>query len=210
MKVPARLAAVLALIAFAFPRASAASWAPETAGLVQGAHRRLEISDASRPVRNFGEIEPGVLRGAQPSGAAAYRFLKDSGVSVVMNLRYFHNDDQALCRRYGLSCVRFPILLFPGEDEFFNWAELRKAFAFVLARRRGGRVVFIHCRDGSDRTGVLAAALVIRGSRLPRAELWSQVQLMMREYGFHDVYFSLKRRVRDWIFHPSRYPWICT
>ncbi|HVC09942.1 MAG TPA: hypothetical protein VNH15_08400 [Elusimicrobiota bacterium] len=210
MKVPARLAAALLLAVLVCSRASAAFWPPETAGLVQSARHRLEISSARRPIGNFGEIEPGVFRGAQPSGAAAYLFLKEAGVSVVVDLRYLHKDDQTLCRRYGLSCARFPIMLFPGQDEFFNWTELKRAFFFVLAERRAGRVVFIHCRDGADRTGVLAAALVIRASHLSPAELWSHIWLTMRGYGFHDVYRSLKRRVQNWVFHPSRYPWICT
>ncbi len=204
---PLSRAVLLAALACSVP-AAASPWAPNTAGLIQAARRGLKAS--SRPhIANFGRIEPGVFRGAQPSGAAAYRFLRGSGVSVVVNLRYFHKDSRALCRRYGLSCVRFPLMLFPGQSAFFNWAELRKAFAFVLAQRRAGRAVFIHCRDGSDRTGVLAAALVIRSSRLAPQALWDRVWRMMRSYRFHGVFLNLKRRVRDWIFHPSHYPWIC-
>ena len=200
-------AGLLAVLLCSFA-AAAPGWAPNTAGLIQAARRGLKTSSRP-PIANFGRIEPGVFRGAQPSGAAAYRFLRGAGVSVVVNLRYFHKDNRALCRRYGLSCVRFPLMLFPGQGAFFDWVELRKAFAFVLAQRRAGRAVFIHCWDGADRTGVLAAALVIRNSRLTPRALWGRVWRMMRRYRFHGVYLTLKGRVRDWVFHPSCYPWIC-
>ncbi|MDE1976179.1 MAG: hypothetical protein KGI84_02835 [Elusimicrobia bacterium] len=209
MKPLPRAAGALLFAALACSASAAVSpWAPDTAGLVQAARRQLKAS-ARRPVGNFGEIEPGIFRGAQPSGAAAYRFLRAKGVSVVVNLRCLHKDDQTLCRRYGLSCVRFPLMLFPGQGVFFNWMELRRAFEFVLTQRRAGRVLFIHCRDGADRTGVLAAALTIRNSRLAPRPLWIRVWRMMRRYRFHGVFLTLKGRVRDWIFHPSRYPWIC-
>lgn len=193
------------------------TWAPQGSVFAQHVRarlrRRFSLSPAAPSIRNFGKVEPGVFRGAQPSGAAAYAFLKDSGISIIVNLRYFHSDDQRLCYRYGLSCVQFPLLLLPGQDAFFNWRVLREAFAFTLTQSQAGRTVFIHCKDGSDRTGVLAAALLLRVAALSReqisrAELWRKIRRVMKNFGFHSFFIFLKLRVRDWIFHPASTPWI--
>ncbi len=127
----------------------------------------------SIPLGNFGvvltqgidarrNIRDGVVfRGGSLDNEASYAFLRDIGVSAVVNLQSLHRGDPALCAKYGLKCLESGILPF----DFISLTKspaFQEAFRFVLDERKAGKKVYIHCMKGKDRTGALAAALIIR------------------------------------------------
>ncbi len=172
------------------------------------------------PPPNFGMVSEGIYRGSRPKTAENFDYLKNLGVSTVIDLEYFHEDSSTLCRRYGLNCVRKPLLLFPLDDEFFDWKTFREAFRLVLSERAQGRTVYFHCKDGSDRTGALAAALMIRSAvcnvspgSAPNSraqdDLWARIDQTLRQYGFHKVFVILHEKIKSWIYDPSDNRWLC-
>ena len=165
---------------------------------------------------NFGMVSEGIYRGGRPKTAGNFDYLKNLGVSTVIDLEYFHEDSPVFCRPRGLNCVREPLLLFPFGDEFFNWKTFREAFRLVLSERAQGRVVYFHCKDGSDRTGALAAALMIRNAACgvpldaaARNALWTRIDQTLSQYGFHEVFAFLHEKIKSWIYDPSNNRWLC-
>ncbi len=172
------------------------------------------------PPPNFGAVAKGIYRGSRPKTAGNFDYLKNLGVSTVIDLEYFHEDSPTLCRRYNLNCVREPLLLFPLDDAFFDWKTFRAAFSLVLSEHARGRAVYFHCKDGSDRTGALAAALMIRSAvcgvgqdaaQNGRAQdaLWARVDRTLSQYGFHKVFFVLHEKIKSWVYDPSNKRWLC-
>ncbi len=166
------------------------------------------------PIPNFGQVEPGIYRGATLSKDNQYRFLKENlGADDIVDLR-LKPDNQDSCRAWSLNCENFPIRLsFPGEDAVFNWKIFKKAFFFTLSERAAGRRVYFHCKKGSDRTGALAAALLIREKACGRDfnpdELWSEVESQLKQHHFHPVFIFLKKDIRSWVYHLDENPWLC-
>ncbi|HAH31290.1 MAG TPA: hypothetical protein DCL44_03135 [Elusimicrobia bacterium] len=128
---------------------------------------------ANSPMGNFGVVsaqdsdnrkngrEWVVYRGSSLDNEAAYAFLRDIGVSVSVNLQSSHPSDLELCAKYGLTCRKFGIYPF-DRVSLTRSSEFQAAFRFVLEERKAGHKVYIHCMKGKDRTGALAAALMIR------------------------------------------------
>ncbi|MDA8324787.1 MAG: tyrosine-protein phosphatase [Nitrospiraceae bacterium] len=153
----------------------------------------------SIPIGNFGvvlsqeagartSIRDGVVyRGGSLDNEASYAFLRELGVSAVVNLQSFHRGDPALCAKYGLTCRESGILPF----DFISLTRSRafqEAFRFVINERKAGHKVYIHCMKGKDRTGALAAALTIReracGGDFDKVKLQDTVETSLKEHHF--------------------------
>lgn len=153
----------------------------------------------SIPIGNFGvvlsqggdirkNIRDGVVyRGGSLDNESSYAFLRDIGVSAVVNLQSSHQADLALCTKYGLKCQESGILPF----DFISLTKssaFQEAFRFVLEERKAGKKVYIHCMKGKDRTGALAAALMIReracGGDLDKARLRDTIEESLKAHNF--------------------------
>lgn len=99
---------------------------------------------------------PNVYRGPRPRHARDVADLRDLGVTTVLGLqdswleRFEINDEAVWVTRAGLSWLYFPMsmLLPPTRHRLGQATELLER-----ARERGP--VYVHCRDGVDRTGCL-------------------------------------------------------
>lgn|GEM_PF-6456862 len=103
---------------------------------------------------NLGHVTPTLLRGGQPT-AEGLRRLAAMGVRVVVNLRRETAPDageQALVESLGMQYVAIPMHGVWAPTD----AELAAALSVLCAHR--GEAVFVHCRRGAERTGVVVAA----------------------------------------------------
>ncbi|RYZ50833.1 MAG: hypothetical protein EOP07_22275, partial [Proteobacteria bacterium] len=59
-------------------------------------------------VSNYGQVGPHLFRGGQLSDNEwRFMFLSKVGVKKIINLQYFHSDDDPrLCAKYGMTCNR--------------------------------------------------------------------------------------------------------
>lgn len=116
------------------------------------------------PIANFAAVDQRLWRGARPSREQAL-WLAAQGVATALDLEWEGADD-ALFTGTGVACVRdedFELLplIDPGE------ANEHVLFA-LAAIRDAAPIVYVHCRDGQNRTGVVCAAyrLLILGQPL--------------------------------------------
>jgi protein tyrosine/serine phosphatase len=127
-----------------------------------------------------------LLRGAQPK-EAGFASLAEMGVVTVIDLRAGHDEREA-CEARGLRCVHIPMHAWNAEEEDVV------RFLSVVAHEEN-RPVFVHCRRGADRTGMVVAVyrVVVQG--------WSK-QDALREmtegpYDYNPLWKNLTRYVRN-------------
>jgi|SRR5581483_11152075 len=100
-------------------------------------------------VRNFGEVTPNLYRGGKPT-KAGLAALARMGVDIVVDVGSDEHERRE-ATKLGMRYVAIPWHCYHKKDDFF-------ARFLSLVRTNPGKRVFVHCRLGSDRTGMMVAA----------------------------------------------------
>lgn len=175
--------------------------------------------ESSGPIPNFGTVVEGVYRGARVSKEEQFKFLKDAGVNTLVNVSWPARDDKDLCEKYGFDCSYNAVKIVPGADLYFGMKDLKGAFDLTVEELKAGRKVYIHCHFGRERTGILAAALMIRQSmcdpvrqRDPRLKekTWEVVEASFKKFGYKMTYEKPFKEMKSWItdFEGNK-AWLC-
>lgn len=98
-------------------------------------------------IPRFEQVAPGLFRGGQPT-PAGFELLRARGIRTVINLRQ-ELDEKAQVEKLGFEYVHIPL---NGWDRVSDQA-LKRFFAVV--NTPACQPVFVHCKYGSDRTGVM-------------------------------------------------------
>ncbi len=98
---------------------------------------------------NLHQVSTTLYRGAQPS-ALGMRELQRMGIRTVISLRD-HHDDRDLLIATGISLERIRFSTWHAEDE-----DVVRFLRIVTDPSM--QPVFVHCKHGSDRTGLMCAA----------------------------------------------------
>ncbi len=159
---------------------------PAAAVLPDGAHASTRIHGTLPGLANVGKVAPGVYRGAQPD-AAGYATLKKLGIKTVINLRTSASEKKAV-EEAGMRSIEVPMEM--STDHLA--AKVDRVVA--LMADPANQPVFVHCRHGQDRTGIVVAAyrMKVEGWRLADAEA------EMQAFGFNDVWVNFKHFIRKY------------
>ena len=126
-------------------------------------------------IHNAGKINEVLYRGAQPR-KPGFAQLKKLGVTTIVNLRREDrskiNWERREVEELGMRFVHIPV---------GGWAppsQEQVAEFLALFRNHPGEKIFVHCRFGDDRTGVLVATYRVA------VERWSAEQAIKEMYFF--------------------------
>ena len=129
---------------------------------------------------NFGEVTPVLFRGAQPS-PDGLKALAKMGVRIVVDARGDRADSEGkIVNQLGMRYVAIPWRCpFPNDDVFVKFLK--------VLRDHPDQKVFVHCRLGDDRTGMMVAAYRMA------MEAWTADEALheMQAFGFSTVHHYL-------------------
>jgi protein tyrosine phosphatase (PTP) superfamily phosphohydrolase (DUF442 family) len=124
-------------------------------------------------VSNFGEVTPTLYRGAQPTRDGLSNLLR-MGIEVVVDLREGERaDERDAVTKLGMQYVAIPWQCGHPDNE-------TAARFLTLLQENPEKRIFVHCYYGTDRTGMMIAAL-----RMTKQN-WTAVEAKkeMQAYGF--------------------------
>ena len=103
----------------------------------------------AKGIPNFGEVTPALYRGGQPSHEG-FEKLAQMGIHIVVDTGRSQRDKKPI-ERLGMRYVALPWYCpFPKDDVFARF--------LPLIRENPDKKIFVHCRLGNDRTGMMIAA----------------------------------------------------
>lgn len=123
----------------------------------------------AKGVPNFGQVTPTLYRGGQPS-TEGFETLARMGIAIVVDTGRSRRDE-ALIKSLGMTYVPLPWYCpFPRDKVFERFIE--------IIRENPGKKIFVHCRFGEDRTGMMIAAYRMG------AEGWTAKEAMQEMHAF--------------------------
>jgi protein tyrosine phosphatase (PTP) superfamily phosphohydrolase (DUF442 family) len=146
-------------------------------------------------VPNFQVVNDQVLRGGQPSDAG-FGNLARMGVKTVVDLQESGDrahSEKKLVKALGMRYVNIPMkgMTTPTEKQISH--------ALKALNDNSAAPVFIHCKRGADRTGVVIACYRIQHDHWENQQALSEA----RGYGMSWYQFPLQRYVRSYEPHDS-------
>jgi len=163
---------LLIVLIFAFSADVDAS-APQTKQETQSpATRAIGRRLNQKGVRNFGEVTPTLYRGGlvRTEGIKA---LKKLGMDVIVDTHANDETEETIVQSLGMKYVAIPWHCPWPHDEVF-------AKFLKVVHENKGKKIFVHCRLGDDRTGMMVAAYRMAD------EGWTANEAMteMKSFGF--------------------------
>jgi protein tyrosine phosphatase (PTP) superfamily phosphohydrolase (DUF442 family) len=127
-------------------------------------------------ISNFGEVTPHLFRGGQPK-LTGYEHLKQMGIDLVVDLRLSGEaNERKDVNKAGMKFVSLGWhCMLPHDGIFAKFLE--------LLRDNRDKKIFVHCRYGDDRTGMVIAAYRMAD------EGWTpeEARKEMEKFGFHHL-----------------------
>jgi len=118
-------------------------------GTAPSAYRPLGRHRLLQGVPNFGEVTPMLYRGGQPTHEG-FKKLSKMGIKIVVDVGRSKRDEKQI-EQLGMRYVSLPWYCpFPKDDVFRRFLR--------LVRENPDKKIFVHCRLGDDRTGMMIAA----------------------------------------------------
>jgi tyrosine-protein phosphatase SIW14 len=149
------------------PRHAGGSSSSAHAARVLGERRNV------KGIPNFGSVTSALYRGGQPN-QQGFKALSNMGVDIVVDTRGNRSKSEGkMVRKLGMKYVAIPWHCpFPHDDVFARFLKLLKD--------NPHKKVFVHCRLGDDRTGMMIASYRMA------LEDWSanDAMLEMQHFGF--------------------------
>lgn len=129
-------------------------------------------------------VSPELVRGAQPR-PGGLKLLKEAGVKTIFNLTENSELEQKEARELGLNYINIPTSHFkPLPKETID-----KFLSAVNSQEMAP--VFVHCKEGVDRTGALVAIYRINEEKWSVSKSYKE----MIQHGFHPFFTQLTKSV---------------
>ena len=152
------------------------------------AHAPAQKSDL-QGVKNFALVNSNLLRGAQPTKEGFAR-LQKMGVAIDVDLRDDGGRERAEVTQLGMQYVSIPSQCYTSLDSSV-------AKFLTLLRNNAGKKVFVHCRLGTDRTGMMIAAYRMSQEGWSAKEARKEMEAFGYSFEHHVICPGLAQYERD-------------
>lgn len=132
---------------------------------------------------NFHEVMPGQLyRSNQPSASQIARYSGEYGIKTIINLRgvgetdEWYQEEKTAADHLGLVHIDFPM----SASKQLTMAESNKLIEIM---RDAPKPILIHCRSGSDRTGLASVIYLNRIAGVDEAVAENQLSIRFGHIG---------------------------
>ena len=139
---------------------------------------------------NFHEVNSQLYRGAQPKSGGIKR-LGQMGVKTIVNLRSADEstrNEEAEARAAGLRYINIPF------REFGRPTDEQVERVLNILNDSDNQPVFVHCRLGADRTGLVVAIYRITHDGWTSEKAKAEA----KKYGMHPWEMAMKQYIRDY------------
>jgi len=141
---------------------------------------------------NFHIVAPGVMRGSQPS-EGDFRILREHyNVKTILNLREdkTHNKkEKRQVEELGMNFINIPM----NGKEKQSIEKIERCLSIISDE--SNKPIFVHCRSGKDRTGLIFAAYRIKYDDWDLKDALTE----MFAYGFDQDYCAnLEKSLIEW------------
>jgi len=132
-------------------------------------------------IANFGRMNAHLYRGAQPE-VAAYPSLKAFGIDTVVRLST--GEEFIAGEREHVESLGMRFISLPWRADGVPTDEQVHAF-LDLFQQDSARTIFVHCREGVDRTGVMIALYRIAIDHFTAEQAVAEMKAFHYRYLFH-------------------------
>lgn len=136
-------------------------------------------------LKNLYKVSDDLYRSEQPN-TAAFIELKGLGIKSVLNLRTTEADDEFI----GNTGIK-PFLSPMDAGKFSD----KEIIATLNIIKDAPKPILVHCRHGSDRTGVVVAMYRITFQGWTKDEALNE--LLNGGYGFHKTYDNIPEYIKN-------------
>jgi len=133
---------------------------------------------------NVGLLSSEIYRGGQPTNYG-FATLWMMGIKTVLALRVL-DTEKDLAKSFGITYIPLPMSTFTKVDKGILYEALK------IMRDESNWPIFVHCKHGADRTGVVCAAFRMEYDGWGAQEAEQEMQ----DFGFHDIWFQMKMFIR--------------
>jgi len=138
---------------------------------------------ASAGIENFGKVSDSLYRGGQPTNAG-YETLSLMDIRTIVTLRLIDRESDEL-RKEGFQTFHISFKHVHPETE-----DVLKFLTIVTAQQN--QPVFVHCREGEDRTGMMVAVYRMVIQNWPKNKAIRE----MKQMGFNHWNQPIERYLR--------------
>ncbi len=139
---------------------------------------------AEAKIDKFSRVADGIYRGDQPDNKDDFQYLKSIGIRTIINLRddpKLVDWEYAMTASAGIDLRSFPINSIKGPSK-------RTMNAILKALSNPNlQPVFIHCKQGKDRTGLAIGLYRYHFEGWTQAKAWNE----MLSFGFRPILIGL-------------------
>ena len=144
-----------------------------------------KITVEGSKLTNLYRIDEGVYRSEQPT-SVDFKALESWEIVEILNLRNWHSDDdEAAATKLKLHRVRM---------NAHDMEKEKLVEALRIINLRTGPIL-IHCKHGSDRTGVVCALYRIVFQGVSKADAIKEMR--NGGFGFHEIYRNIVRTLEN-------------
>jgi len=139
------------------------------------------------------EVDTNLFRGGQPT-QEGYRQLQAEGIKKIISFRHekkYISQDREQVEALGMEYVSLPWMIgLPYKKEIFT-------LFFKEIQTKQDAPIFFHCKRGSERTGVMTGAYLIKEKGYTWEEAYEEIkQFSIKPIFMHSVKSKLKTFAR--------------